>query len=411
MNYKKIISETLSKYLTIESSILEKYIEIPSNLNLGDYSFPCFVLKDFLKKSPNKLALEIVNSLSNIEGFEKIEAIGPYINFYMDKKYYTKTLVEIILKEKYNYGNSAEGKGKTIVVEYGTLNTFNNIEATHICYMMLGESMSKIYESQGYNVIRINNGGDKLKSLSNLFNVKFAHNINESFSEYKSIEIYKELISKKLCVESNGFTIVELEKENLPPFIVNKLNPIHKSGVDELSYIFYMKSTYDFYKYIFVRDRDESLHLNQLFSVISRMGYEFQTELIHLPTSFTRLQEENVLYIQSIYYQGTNILKQIGTINCDIDYLKLISDEEYRLIKKLGDFNHIIKLAELNNQPQIVLEYIISIAGSLNNLYYTMELDKADNKLTIIKKATIIKAALQVMKNAMNLICLEVISE
>ena len=58
-NFKQIIAEMISKATEIPENELESYIEVPKDLNNGDYAFPCFKLAKSLKKSPPAIANEI----------------------------------------------------------------------------------------------------------------------------------------------------------------------------------------------------------------------------------------------------------------------------------------------------------------------------------------------------------------
>ncbi|MEK6894379.1 MAG: arginine--tRNA ligase, partial [Nanoarchaeota archaeon] len=77
---KERIIESL-KITGLDNKTIEELIEIPKDLTHGDYSFPCFILSKTMRKSPNHIAEELAKKI-NKKGFEKIEAIGPYINFF-----------------------------------------------------------------------------------------------------------------------------------------------------------------------------------------------------------------------------------------------------------------------------------------------------------------------------------------
>ena len=88
----KIISKEVQ--LSIEE--LESFIEIPKDSTMGDYAFPCFKLAKQMRKAPQMIAAELKDKL-NLDGFEKIENLGPYVNFFVDKGVFTKNTIEKIL--------------------------------------------------------------------------------------------------------------------------------------------------------------------------------------------------------------------------------------------------------------------------------------------------------------------------
>ena len=59
VDFKQIIAKEISKAISVPKEELKSYIEIPKDLNNGDYAFPCFRLAKTLKKAPQVIANEI----------------------------------------------------------------------------------------------------------------------------------------------------------------------------------------------------------------------------------------------------------------------------------------------------------------------------------------------------------------
>ena len=59
IDFKQIIAEEISKAISVPKEELASYIEIPKDINNGDYAFPCFRLAKTLKKAPTVIANEI----------------------------------------------------------------------------------------------------------------------------------------------------------------------------------------------------------------------------------------------------------------------------------------------------------------------------------------------------------------
>ena len=94
MNYKAIIAAELSSIFDSQfqysktSAELENWIEMPKNSKMGDHAVPCFPLAKEFKKAPPMIAKEIESAFLKSESakhFSKIEAMGPYLNFTVDK--------------------------------------------------------------------------------------------------------------------------------------------------------------------------------------------------------------------------------------------------------------------------------------------------------------------------------------
>src|SRR5687768_3217545 len=61
----------------------------------GDYGTPAaFTLAKTLRRSPTQIAQEIVSNLHLPAGIAKAEAVGPYINFFVDAGAFVKSVIE-----------------------------------------------------------------------------------------------------------------------------------------------------------------------------------------------------------------------------------------------------------------------------------------------------------------------------
>ena len=159
MDYKKKIAELINSKVDLEVEKIEQLIEIPPKPEMGDYAFPCFQLSKIMRKAPNMIAEDLKNEL-NSEGFEKIENLGPYINFFVDKKEFSKNTIEKILKEKDDYGKSNIGEGKTVCVEYSSPNIAKPFHVGHLFTTAIGNALYKMFKAEGYNTVGINHLGD-----------------------------------------------------------------------------------------------------------------------------------------------------------------------------------------------------------------------------------------------------------
>ena len=98
------ISDALDKFEvddTLENFQVEDEknfrLEFPPNPDMGDLaSTIAFSLAKKLRKAPNLIASEIVEKLEIPEIFEKVEAIGPYVNFFIDYSAFSKKLLEYV---------------------------------------------------------------------------------------------------------------------------------------------------------------------------------------------------------------------------------------------------------------------------------------------------------------------------
>lgn len=159
MDYKKNISELIGEFVDLEVNKIEKLIEIPPKSEMGDYAFPCFQLASIMKKAPNIIANELKEKI-NKKGFERIESLGPYVNFFVDKGIFNKNTLEKILSEEDNYGSSDIGEGKNVCVEYSSPNIAKPFHVGHLFTTAIGNSLYKMFKKEGYTPIGINHLGD-----------------------------------------------------------------------------------------------------------------------------------------------------------------------------------------------------------------------------------------------------------
>lgn len=159
MDYKKKISELIKEHVDLDLDKIEGLIEIPPRPEMGDYAFPCFQLAKVMRKAPNMISGELAENL-NKDGFEKVEQLGPYVNFFVDKGVFSKNTIEKVLEEGDNYGASNIGEGKNVCVEYSSPNIAKPFHVGHLFTTAIGNALYKMYKKEGYNAIGINHLGD-----------------------------------------------------------------------------------------------------------------------------------------------------------------------------------------------------------------------------------------------------------
>ena len=126
----------------------------------ADFAFPCFKFAKTLRKSPVIIANEIVASINKPQFLESIEAVNGYVNFKLSKLNFVKEVVTKTLELGEHYGDSKEGEGKTICIDYSSINIAKPFHMGHLSTTIIGASLYKIYKKLGYNVVGINHLGD-----------------------------------------------------------------------------------------------------------------------------------------------------------------------------------------------------------------------------------------------------------
>ena len=148
------LSEVI-KEVSVEE--LHSAIEIPPEEKMGDYALPCFVMAKKMHKSPMLIATELAEKLNGQKeelGIEKAENVGAYCNIYLKRDVFVKKCMEVL--QKSGYGVAQPGSGKTVCMDYSSPNIAKNFHVGHLRTTVIGNSLYKIYQKLGYNVVRIN---------------------------------------------------------------------------------------------------------------------------------------------------------------------------------------------------------------------------------------------------------------
>src|SRR5574344_336261 len=160
MDYKERIASNIAKITGLEQAKVSDLIEIPPQMSLGDYAFPCVVLAKTMHKAPAAIAQELCDNHELTDGAVTAKNAGPYVNFFIDRKVLAEeVLTEIILKGS-RYGEENIGEGRNVIVEFSSPNIAKPFHVGHAFTTILGTPISAIYGKLGYNVVRFNHVGD-----------------------------------------------------------------------------------------------------------------------------------------------------------------------------------------------------------------------------------------------------------
>ncbi|MDD2643507.1 MAG: arginine--tRNA ligase [Methanobacteriaceae archaeon] len=124
-------------------------LEFPPNPELGDLATTLtFSLAKILKKSPNLIAQDLVKEIEFPKIFDKVEAKGPYLNFFINYDIFSKELLKSIKK---NYGQ-LPNKDEKIVLEHTSANPNGPLHVGHIRNSIIGDSLSRVLKKSGRDV-------------------------------------------------------------------------------------------------------------------------------------------------------------------------------------------------------------------------------------------------------------------
>ena len=159
MPFKQEIAKAVSQVLDTPLEQVLPLIETPPDPALGDYALPCFAFAKTLRKAPQLIAKSIVESAMPA-CVVKAEVAGGYANFTVDKALYARTVLDQALLEGERYGAQDIGHGRTVCIDYSSINIAKQFHIGHLSSTAIGHALYNLYNFMGYKSIGINHLGD-----------------------------------------------------------------------------------------------------------------------------------------------------------------------------------------------------------------------------------------------------------
>ncbi|MFL2100701.1 arginine--tRNA ligase [Desemzia sp. FAM 23991] len=161
MNYKlqvaQALHEQVSETLSVEDIL--NLLEKPKSVEHGDVAFPAFSLAKAYRKAPQQIAADLGEKVSS-PIVEKVEVVGPYLNFFLNKKTVSAHVLQEILEQKNAYGDINIGHGENVPIDMSSPNIAKPISLGHLRSTVIGNALAHIVEKMGYQPIKINHLGD-----------------------------------------------------------------------------------------------------------------------------------------------------------------------------------------------------------------------------------------------------------
>ena len=134
-------------------------LEVPPDPAMGDYAFPCFKLSKALRMGPPMIAKKLSEAVSRPE-VARVECVGGYLNFFFNRENFARELLGAVLAAPEKWGASDAGAGKTVCLDYSSINIAKRFHIGHLSTTMIGNSLKRIYDFLGWKTVSINHLGD-----------------------------------------------------------------------------------------------------------------------------------------------------------------------------------------------------------------------------------------------------------
>lgn len=156
--YEIQLSKALAATGLGEQDILDA-LEKPKEAKLGDICLPCFKFARSLRLAPPAIAAKLLPYIEGLSFVERAEVVGGYLNIFFNRSEVAQGIREIA-SSKEAVGRSDEGEGKTICIDYSSVNIAKPFHIGHLSTTVIGGALYRIFEHLGYRVVGINHLGD-----------------------------------------------------------------------------------------------------------------------------------------------------------------------------------------------------------------------------------------------------------
>ncbi|SFI68737.1 arginine--tRNA ligase [Thermoflavimicrobium dichotomicum] len=157
--------------LVHEAEIPEVHLEIPREKAHGDLATNIAMqLTRIARRNPREIAAAIVEKLDQGKAsIREVQIAGPgFINFFLDRSFLTKVILEIDQKKE-SYGKSETGRGEKVNLEFVSANPTGNLHLGHARGAAVGDALCNILTAAGYDVTReyyINDAGNQMRMMA-----------------------------------------------------------------------------------------------------------------------------------------------------------------------------------------------------------------------------------------------------
>lgn len=122
----------------------------------------------------------------------------------------------------------------------------------------------------------------EFEAVYKVLGVKFDYYLGESFYNPMLSDLVREATLKGVAKKSEGAVIIPLDKDDLPPYVVQKSDEAYLYSTTDLATLKYRIEKFKADLILYVVGNDQALHFNQLFAAGRKMGLVKNTGLVHV---------------------------------------------------------------------------------------------------------------------------------
>lgn len=175
---KKAVQNAIRKSFDTDIELDEIVVEEPKSKEHGDYATNVAMrLTKVLRQSPKAIAEKILRAIdTKAGGIRKAEIAGPgFINFFMEAQSLSE-VIGIVRSENEKFGQSICDDKRKWNVEYVSANPTGDLHPGHARGASIGDSLTRIMKTAGYDVTReyyINDAGNQINNMAKSLQARY----------------------------------------------------------------------------------------------------------------------------------------------------------------------------------------------------------------------------------------------
>ena len=124
---------------------LRGLLAVPPDPAMGDYAFPCFRLAKPLRTAPPKIAEALCTAWTR-EDIASVQPVNGYMNFFLNRANFAAETMAALQAQGDRYGSSDLGRGKTVCLDYSSINIAKRFHIGHLSTTMIGHSLKRMWK-------------------------------------------------------------------------------------------------------------------------------------------------------------------------------------------------------------------------------------------------------------------------
>tara|TARA_B100000029_G_scaffold507359_1_gene591796 strand:- start:2559 stop:4307 length:1749 start_codon:yes stop_codon:yes gene_type:complete len=152
-----VFSEAMAS-LGIEESVWLPLIGKATVQDHGDAALPCHKMSGILSRTPQEIAEEICHLVAgNLEEIAEVSSMSGFVNMKATPSWLSKRLSNLYSDPRIGVGTD---NSLTFAVDYSAPNVAKEMHVGHLRSTVIGDTIVRMLEFKGHNVIRENHVGD-----------------------------------------------------------------------------------------------------------------------------------------------------------------------------------------------------------------------------------------------------------